>query len=126
MYLLNQQVVPDNEKTEEEKAYLKKVHECDVMALSGNWHEPMGHSLSSKNLLNVYDRDWQLEFYVSMTDLIRPKKKAKKYNLSTITLGYLCSKQGSYKVKKKNLIWHRMWCNLDPPFPSGMAQREGW
>ena len=28
-----------------------------------------------------------------MADILRPKKKAKRYNLSTITLGYLHSKK---------------------------------
>ena len=59
----------------------------------------MGHSLSSRDQLNLYNRDWNLECYVSMADMLRPKKKAKAKELSTITLGYLHSKQDSHKVK---------------------------
>src|SRR5687767_26552 len=64
----------------------------------------MGHSLSSKNQLNVYNKDWQLECYVSMAEMRRPKKKAKKKDLSTITLGYLHSKKGSFKVKNQRRV----------------------
>ena len=59
----------------------------------------MGHSLSSKNQLNVYTIDWQLECYVSMAEMLRPKKKAKHQDLSTITLGYLYSRPGTTKIK---------------------------
>ena len=34
-----------------------------------------------------------------MADILRPKKKAKRYNLSTITLGYLHSKVEKYENK---------------------------
>ena len=34
-----------------------------------------------------------------MADILRPKKKAKIYNLSTITLGYLYSKEEKYENK---------------------------
>ena len=34
-----------------------------------------------------------------MADMLRPKKRAKTQNLSTITLGYLHSKRNSFKVK---------------------------
>ena len=41
--------IPDNEKSEEEKAYLKFIHadEDSDHPLIEDWHEPMGHSLSS-------------------------------------------------------------------------------
>ena len=35
-----------------------------------------------------------------MADILRPKKKAKRYSLSTITLGYLHSKEEKYENKK--------------------------
>ena len=34
-----------------------------------------------------------------MADILRPKKKAKRYNLSTITLGYVHSKEEKYENK---------------------------
>ncbi len=58
----------------------------------------MGHSLSSKAQLYVYNNS-TLECYVSMAEMLRPKKKVKKQHLSTITLGYLNSKHNSFKVK---------------------------
>ena len=58
----------------------------------------MGHSTNSKTQLNVYQNTPDnLECYVSMAELLRPKKKAKKNNLSTITLGYLHSRKGSFE-----------------------------
>src|SRR5687768_14088672 len=39
-----------------------------------------------------------------MAEMLRPKKKAKKQNLSTITLGYLHSKQGSCKEKNQKRV----------------------
>ena len=60
---------------------------------------PMGHNLISKNQLNIYTNDWQLECYVSMAEMLRPKKKAKHQDLSTTTLGYLHSRPGTTKVK---------------------------
>ena len=39
-----------------------------------------------------------------MADILRPKKKAKKQDLSTITLGYLHSKGKSMKVKHMKRI----------------------
>ena len=59
----------------------------------------MGHSLSSRNLLNVYPTDLNLECYASMAEMLRPKKKAKAKDLSTITLGYLHSKHNNFKNK---------------------------
>ena len=45
-----------------------------------------------------------------MADILRPKKKAKRYNLSTITLDYLHSKEEKYEnntyEKNMNSIWH--------------------
>ena len=43
--------------------------------------------------------DWNLECYVSMAEMLRPKKKAKAKDLSTITLGYLHSKHNNFKNK---------------------------
>src|SRR5687768_14388887 len=63
----------------------------------------MGHSLSSKNQLDVY-KDWQLECYVSMVQILRPRKKDKKQDLSTITLGYLHSKHNSFKLKHQKRV----------------------
>ena len=34
-----------------------------------------------------------------IADILRPKKKAKRYNLSTITLGYFHSKEEKYENK---------------------------
>src|SRR5687767_9262819 len=64
----------------------------------------MGYSLSSKNQLDVYDTDWKLECYVSMAQLLRPKKKVKRQDLSTITLGYLHSKHNSFKAKHQRRV----------------------
>src|SRR5687767_11045789 len=64
----------------------------------------MAHSLSSKDQLNIYTHDWNLECYVSMADMLRPKKKAKVQHLSTITLGYLHSRNNSFKVKYQKRI----------------------
>src|SRR5688500_13588077 len=62
----------------------------------------MDHSLSSKDLLNVYQKN--LECYASMAELLRPKKKAKVRDLSTITLGYLHSKHNSFKMKHQRRV----------------------
>ena len=61
----------------------------------------MGHSLSSKNQLNVYHKDWKLECYVSMAEILRPKKKAKATDLSSITLGYIYTRPGSFQEQNK-------------------------
>ena len=58
----------------------------------------MGHSFNSKTELDIYPTD-DLDCYVSMAEMLRPKKKAKTENLSTITLGYLHSKTNSFKGK---------------------------
>src|SRR5687767_6146344 len=62
----------------------------------------MDHSLSSKDLLNVYQTN--LECYASMAELLRPKKKAKARDLSTIALGYLHSKHNSFKMKHQKRL----------------------
>jgi hypothetical protein len=62
----------------------------------------MGHSLSSKQQLNTYTDT--LECCVSMATMLRPQKKAKTHNLSTITLGYLASKHNSFKDKHTKRI----------------------
>ena len=64
----------------------------------------MGHRLSSKNQLYVYQNDWNLECYASMAKLLRPKKQAKKQDLSTVTLGYLHSKHNSFKTKHQKIL----------------------
>ena len=45
-----------------------------------------------------------MECFVSTAQLLRPKKKAKIENLSSITIGYLASRDGSRKAKN----WKRM------------------
>ena len=66
----------------------------------------MGHSLSSKSQLNVYDNTpADLECYASMADILRPKKKAKTQpTLSTITLGILHSKKNNFKLKHQKRV----------------------
>ena len=50
-----------------------------------------------------------------MADILKPKKKAKRDNLSTITLSYLHSKEEKYEnktyEKNKNAILHQLWDN---------------
>ena len=64
----NEPTLTDYDQSEEEQAYLKFIHadEADILheeagilpeeaeVLLENWHEPMGHSISSKSQLNVY------------------------------------------------------------------------
>ena len=66
----------------------------------------MGHSLSSKSQLNVYDNTpANLECYASMATILRPTKKAKTTpTLSTITLGILHSKKNSFKLKHQKRV----------------------
>ena len=45
-----------------------------------------------------------MECFASTAQLLRPRKKAKLENLSSITLGYLASRDGSRKTKH----WKRM------------------
>ena len=60
----------------------------------------MGHSAESKlGSVDLYPVSINLDCYVSMADILRPKKKAKKQDLSTITLGYLHSKGEKYESK---------------------------
>ena len=59
----------------------------------------MGLSLNSNDQLYSYFKTINLECFVSMADMLRPKKKVKKQNLSTVTLGYLHSKHNSLKTK---------------------------
>src|SRR5687768_8001357 len=54
--------------------------------------------------LDIYTESPNIDCYVSMAEMLRPKKKAKKQNLSTITLGYLHSKKGSLKWKYQKRI----------------------
>ena len=64
----------------------------------------MGHSISSKNQLNVCHKVWNLECYVSMAEILRPKKKAKATDLSTITLGYVYTRPGSFLEQNKRKL----------------------
>ena len=64
----------------------------------------MAHNLISKDQLNIDSQVWNLECYVSMADMLRPKKKAKVQHLSTITLGYLHSRNNSFKVKYQKRV----------------------
>ena len=61
----------------------------------------MGHSISSKYQLNPYSNDWNLECYVSMAEILRPKKKANTTDLSTITLGCINTRPGSFLDRNK-------------------------
>ena len=66
----------------------------------------MGHSLSFKPQLNVYDNTpTDLECYASMATILRPTKKAKTQPaLSTITLDILHSKKNSFKLKHQKRV----------------------
>jgi hypothetical protein len=60
----------------------------------------MDHSAESKlGSSDIYPVSKNLDCYVSMADILRPKKKAKRTDLSTITIGYLHSRQGSLENK---------------------------
>ena len=50
----NEPTLTDYDQCEEEQAYLKFIHADEAEVLPEDWHEPMGHSLSSKPQLNVY------------------------------------------------------------------------
>lgn len=120
-YLVSQLVLSDNKKTEEERAYLKTLHEgeeTETSTLSGNLHEPMGYSISSKYQLNPYSNNWDLECCVSMAEILRPKKKAKTTDLSTITLGYLYSKRGIFKDRNHKRIKILFDTGCGAAFPS--------
>src|SRR5687768_6841882 len=66
----------------------------------------MGHNLSSRSQLNVYDNTpADLECYTSMADFLRPIKKAKTQpTLSTTTLGILHSKKNNFKLKHQKRV----------------------
>ena len=101
-------VLSDYEQSEEEKAYLQFIHEAatDGDILLEDWHEPMGHSLSSKSQLNVYlNIPADLECYASMATILRPTKKAKTQpTLSTITIGILHTKKNNFKLKHQRKV----------------------
>src|SRR5688500_18582402 len=65
----------------------------------------MAHN-SKSNLenLDIYPKSQKIECYVSMAEMLSPKRKAKKQHLSTITLGYFQSKRGSLKMKHQKRI----------------------
>src|SRR5687767_5223846 len=60
----------------------------------------MAHN-SESNLenLDIYPESQKIKCYVSMAEMLRPKKKAKKHYLSAITLGNLKTRMGSVKIK---------------------------
>lgn len=94
----NEPPLTDYEKSEEEQAHLKFIHADDNSdILLEDWHEPMGHSLSSSSQLNVYySSPADLECYASMKILLIPSRKAKtKHTLSTISLGVLNSRKNN-------------------------------
>src|SRR5688500_1983543 len=65
----------------------------------------MAHNSESKlENLDMYPESQKIKRYVSMAEMLRPKKKAKKQHLSTITLGYLHTKRGSLKIKHQKKI----------------------
>ena len=101
----------------------------------------MDHNTES-NIENfdVYTESQNIDCYVSMAEMLRPKKKAKTENLSTITLGYLHSKRGSMKEKHLTRIWilfdtgcgatlihHSLIKNLKPKLgrPSNWSTKAG-
>jgi hypothetical protein len=53
---------------------------------------------------DIYPESPDFECYVSMAEMLSPKKKPKKKQLSTITLGYLHTKRGSLKEKNQKRI----------------------
>ena len=56
---------------------------------------PVGSCNSDNNNKELFN----VEHYGSMAELLRPKKRAKKVQLSSITIGYLASCKGSRKAK---------------------------
>ena len=82
---------------DENSAMIREYLESHMIEL---WHKPMDHN-SKSNLEHFHIRteSWNINCYVSMAEMLRPKKKAKKQYLSTITLGYLHTKKGSVKLK---------------------------
>ena len=68
-------------------------------------HKPMDHnSKSNLESFDIYTESQNIDCYVPMPEMLRPKKKAKKEHLSIITLGYLHTKSGSLKVKHQKRI----------------------
>ena len=65
----------------------------------------MGHSAESKlGSSDIYSMSRNSDCYVSMAEVFRPKKKAKRQYIPTITLDYLHSKGKSMKVKHMKRI----------------------
>jgi hypothetical protein len=58
---------------------------------------------------NQYKELFGLDYYASTADLLRPQKRAKLENVSSITIGYLASRKGSRKSKH----WKRLRVLLD-------------
>src|SRR5688500_8231996 len=90
--------------------------------------------------LDIYPESQKIECYVSMAEMLRPKKKSKKQHLSTITLGYLYTKRGSLKMKHQKrikilfdtgcgatLIYHSLVKRLKPKVenPSNWSTKAG-
>ena len=62
------------------------------------------NSKSNLECFDIYTESPKVDCYVSMAEMLRPKKKVKKEHLSTITLGYLHSKKNSLKMKHQKRI----------------------
>ena len=60
--------------------------------------------MGASNSINVNSDEINIECFASTAELLRPKKKAKNEHLSSITIGYLASRDGSRKPKH----WKRM------------------
>ena len=61
-----------------------------------------------------------MECFASTAQLLRPRKKAKLENLSSITLGYLASRDGSRKTKH----WKRMKILFDSGCAATLVNHE--
>ena len=64
----------------------------------------MVHGLNSNDTVNTYMMTSDKECYVSMAEMLRPKKLAKKQHLSTCTLGYIHSRNKSLKLKYQKRV----------------------
>ena len=62
------------------------------------------NSKSNLECFDMYTESPKIDCYVSMAEMLRPKKKVKRKHLSTITLGYLHSKKNSLKMKHQKKI----------------------
>src|SRR5687767_13514466 len=62
------------------------------------------NSQSNLESFDICTESQMIDYYVSLAEMLRPKKKAKKKHLSTITLGYLHTKRGSLQSKYQKRI----------------------